>query len=61
MFILFTLIVNFIELKTVIISEVNFVTKSNVKSVFKEEFKDDPIGINSLNYKLLGLGKFFCT
>jgi len=61
MFILFTLIVNFIELKTVIISEVNFVTKSNVKSVFKEEFKDDPIGINSLNYKLLGLGKIFCT
>ena len=61
MFILFTLIVNFIELKTVIISEVNFVTKSNVKSVFKEEFKDDPIGINSLNYKLLGLGKILCT
>ena len=36
-------------------------TKSNVKIVFKEEFKDDPIGINSLNYKLLGLGKIFCT
>ena len=53
MFILFILIVNFLDL--------NYYFLSNVKSVYKEEFKDDPIGINSLNYKLLGLGKNFCT